>query len=58
MATEPRYTFDPVTQTYIRIDTPVTTPVRGLGPLYDAGGGGGPESAPASRLDKSDDPKE
>jgi hypothetical protein len=39
MATEPRYTFDPVTQTYIRIDTPVTTPVRGLGPLYDAGGG-------------------
>jgi hypothetical protein len=45
MATEPRYTFDPVTQTYIRIDTPVTTPVRGLGPLYDAGGGG-PESAP------------
>jgi hypothetical protein len=49
MATEPRYTFDPVTQTYIRTDTPVTTPVRGLGPLYDAGGGGGPESAPASR---------
>jgi hypothetical protein len=39
MATEPRYTFDPVTQTYKRIDTPVTTPVRGLGPLYDAGGG-------------------
>jgi hypothetical protein len=38
MATEPRYTFDPVTQTYTRIDTPVTTPVRGLGPLYDAGG--------------------
>lgn len=37
---QPRYTFDPVTQTYTRIDTDAPVqPVRGLGPLYDAGGG-------------------
>jgi hypothetical protein len=49
MATEPRYTFDPVTQTYKRIDTPVTTPVRGLGPLYDAGGGDNVSAPSGSR---------
>lgn len=39
MATEPRYTFDPVTQTYTRVDTP-PAPITGLGPLYDVGGSG------------------
>lgn len=35
MATEPRYTFDPVTQTYTRVNTP-PAPIAGLGALYDA----------------------
>lgn len=46
----PQYTFDPVTQTYTRIDAgaPVE-PVRGLGPLYDAGGGAvAPAGTPGS----------
>lgn len=38
----PQYTYDPVTQTYTRIDAgaPVA-PVRGLGPLYNANDGTG-----------------
>lgn len=44
---QPQYTYDPVTQTYTRIDASAPAPVRGLGPLYNAGDGGGDSMAPS-----------
>lgn len=50
MATEPRYSYDPVTQRYTLIDpmAPVPPANQGLGALYNAGGSGFEDTTPIS----------